>query len=164
MTQLTIVTTPTNSGDGTPLATAFNYCNSNFNELYARFQVDPPISLIGTTGDVPGMYAVDSTYFYYCFDAYDGSSTIWGQVTQVGNISVSSISSGTSNVKISDINGNATTSIGGTSNVVVVAGTGQYVTGLVSATGNIRGNYILGNGSQLTGLPQSYSNSNVVSL
>jgi len=164
MTQLTIVTTPTNSGDGTPLATAFNYCNSNFNELYARFQVDPPISLIGTTGDVPGMYAVDSTYFYYCFDAYDGSSTIWGQVTQVGNISVSAISSGTSNVKIADVSGNATTSIGGTSNVVVVAGTGQYVTGLVSATGNVSGSYILGNGSQLTGLPQSYSNSNVVSL
>jgi hypothetical protein len=164
MTQLTIVTTPTNSGDGTPLATAFNYCNSNFSELYARFQVDPPVSLAGTTGDVPGMYAVDSTYFYYCFANYTGNSTIWGQVTQVGNISVSSISSGTSNVKIADVNGNATTSIGGTSNVVVVAGTGQYVTGVISATGNIRGNYLLGNGSQLTGLPQSYSNSNVVSL
>ena len=164
MTQLTIVTTPVNSGDGTPLATAFNYCNSNFSELYARFQVEPPVSLTGSTGDFPGMYAVDSTYFYYCFDAYDGSSIIWGQVTQVGNISVSSISSGTSNVKIADINGNATTSIAGTSNVVVVATTGQYVTGLVSATGNITGNYILGNGSQLTGLPQSYGNSNVVSL
>ena len=164
MTQLTIVTTPTNSGDGTPLATAFNYCNSNFNELYARFQVDPPASLIGTTGDVPGMYAVDSTYFYYCYDAYDGTSTIWGQVTQVGNISVSSISSGTSNIKISDVNGNATTSIGGTSNVVVVAATGQFVSGLVSATGNVRGNYILGNGSQLTGLPATYTNANVVSL
>jgi hypothetical protein len=164
MTQLTIVTTPTNSGDGTPLATAFNYCNNNFNELYARFQVDPPGSLIGTTGDVPGMYAVDSTYFYYCFDTYDGTSTIWGQVTQVGNISVSSISSGTSNVKISDVNGNATTSITGVSNVVVVAATGQYVTGLVSATGNIRGSYILGNGSQLTGLPATYTNANVVNL
>jgi len=164
MTQLTIVTTPTNSGDGTPLATAFNYCNSNFSELYARFQVDPPASLIGTTGDVPGMYAVDSTYFYYCYDAYDGTSTIWGQVTQVGNISVSSISSGTSNVKISDTNGNATTSIGGTSNVVVVASTGQYVAGVVSATGNITGSYILGNGSQLTGLPATYGNSNVTTL
>jgi len=164
MTQLTIVTTPTNSGDGTPLATAFNYCNSNFSELYARFQVDPPASLIGTTGDVPGMYAVDSTYFYYCYDAYDGTSTIWGQVTQVGNISVSSISSGTSNVKISDTNGNATTSIGGTSNVVVVASTGQYVAGIVSATGNITGSYILGNGSQLTGLPATYGNSNVTTL
>jgi len=164
MTQLTIVTTPVNSGDGTPLATAFNYCNSNFNELYARFQVDPPTSLLGATGDVPGMYAVDSTYFYYCFDVYDGTSIIWGQVTQVGNISVSSISSGTSNIKISDVNGNATTSIGGIANVVVVSDTGQYVLGLVSATGNIRGNYILGNGSQLTGLPATYTNANVISL
>ena len=164
MTQLTIVTTPTNSGDGTPLATAFNYCNSNFNELYARFQVDPPASLIGAPGDVSGMYAVDSTYFYYCYDAYDGTSTIWGQVTQVGNISVSSISSGTSNIKISDVNGNATTSIGGIANIVVVAATGQYVLGLVSATGNVRGSYILGNGSQLTGLPATYTNANVVSL
>ena len=77
MTQLTIVTTPTNSGDGTPLATAFNYCNSNFSELYARFQVDPPVSLTGATGDVTGMYALYSTYFYYCFAAYDCSSTIW---------------------------------------------------------------------------------------
>jgi hypothetical protein len=164
MTQLTIVTTPTNSGDGTPLATAFNYCNSNFSELYARFQVDPPASLIGTTGDVPGMYAVDSTYFYYCFDAYDGTSVIWGQVTQVGNITVSSISSGTSNVKIADVNGNATTSIAGVANVVVVAATGQFVSGVVSATGNVTGSYILGNGSQLTGLPQSYANSNVIAL
>jgi len=164
MTQLTIVTTPVNSGDGTPLATAFNYCNSNFNELYARYQVTPPVSLIGSTGDIPGMYAVDSTYFYYCFGTYNGTSTIWGQVTQVGNISVSSISSGTSNVKISDVNGNVATSIGGTSNVVVVATTGQYVTGLVSATGNIQGSYILGNGSQLAGLPATYTNANVISL
>ena len=167
MTQLTIVTTPTNSGDGTPLATAFNYCNSNFGELYARFQVDPPASLIGTTGDVPGMYAVDSTYFYYCFDAYDGSSIIWGQVTQVGNISVSSISSGTSNVKVSDVNGNVTTSIGGIANLVVVSPTGQFVGGGMSATGNIRvspGSFFIGNGSQLTGLAATYSNANVVSL
>jgi len=161
MTQLTIVTTPTNSGDGTPLATAFNYCNSNFSELYARFQVAPPVSLIGSTGDVPGMYAVDSTYFYYCFADYDGTSTIWGQVTQVGNITVGIISSGTSNIKIADVNGNATTSIGGISNVVIVSTSGQYVAGQISATGNITGSYILGNGSQLTGLPATYSNANV---
>ncbi len=161
MTQLTIVTTPPNSGDGTPLATAFNYCNSNFSELYSRVQTTPPASLVGSTGDTAGMYAYDQTYFYYCYADYDGTSTIWGQVTQVGNVSVSSISSGTSNVKIVDVNGNATTSIAGTANVVVVANTGQYVSGVVSASGNITGSYILGNGSQLSGLPQSYSNANV---
>jgi len=36
------------------------------------------------------------------------------------------------------------------------------VTGTVSATGNITGSYILGNGSQLTGLPATYGNANVV--
>ena len=34
----------------------------------------------------------------------------------------------------------------------------------VSASGNITGNYILGNGSQLTGLPATYGNANVTTL
>ena len=38
------------------------------------------------------------------------------------------------------------------------------VTGAVTATGNVTGNYILGNGSQLTGLPATYGNANVVTL
>ena len=38
------------------------------------------------------------------------------------------------------------------------------VTGAITATGNISGNYILGNGSQLTGLPATYGNSNVTTL
>ena len=43
--------------------------------------------------------------------------------------------------------------------------TGNLFTGgEVSATGNITGNYILGNGSQLSGLPATYSNANVTSL
>jgi hypothetical protein len=164
MTQLTIVTTPANSGDGTPLATAFNYCNNNFNELYSRVQTDPPTTLVGVIGDSAGMYAYDSTFFYYCFADYDGSSVIWGQLTQIANVSVSSISSGTSNVRISDLNGNVVTGINGTSNVVIVSENGQYVGGQISAIGNIRGNYILGNGSQLDGLPQSYSNANVAAF
>jgi hypothetical protein len=36
--------------------------------------------------------------------------------------------------------------------------------GIVSTTGNITGNYILGNGSQLTGLPATYGNLNVTTL
>jgi len=38
------------------------------------------------------------------------------------------------------------------------------VVGNLSATGNITGNYILGNGSQLTGLPATYGNSNVATF
>jgi hypothetical protein len=164
MTQLTIVTTPTNSGDGTPLATAFNYCNSNFSELYARVQTEPPTTLIGVVGDTAGMYAYDSTFFYYCFANYDGSSIIWGEITQVGNIAVSTIARGNSNVTIADVGGNVTTGVAGVANIVVVSNTGQFVSGIVSATGNIRGGFILGNGSQLTGLPATYTNANVVSL
>ena len=36
--------------------------------------------------------------------------------------------------------------------------------GNISATGNITGSYFFGNGSQLTGLPATYANANVVSL
>ena len=164
MSQLFIVTTPQNSGDGTPLATAFNYTNSNFSELYARFQSNPPATLVGTAGDQPGFYASDASYFYYCFAPYDGSSVIWSQVTQVANITLPEIQNGNSNVAIFGSGANTTISVNGVSNVAVFSPAGEYVTGLISATGNIRGNYILGNGSQLTGLPATYTDANVTLL
>ena len=46
------------------------------------------------------------------------------------------------------------------SNILTVLG--NVSSGNVSATGNITGSYILGNGSQLTGLPETYGNANVV--
>jgi len=161
MSQLIIVTTPQNSGDGSPLATAFNYCNDNFSELYARVQTEPPTTFVGQVGDTAGMYAYNDTFFYYCFANYDGVSTIWGEIAQAGNISVSAINSGSSNVKLSDLNGNATFSINGVSNVVVVAPASVAVNGVINAVGNITGDYILGNGSALTGLPVAYTNANV---
>jgi len=161
MAQLTIVTTPTNSGDGTPLATAFNYCNSNFSELYSRVQTDPPATLVGQVGDTAGMYAYDTNFFYYCFADYDGSTVIWGEIAQAGNLSVTSIQRGNSNVTISDLGANVTVGVGGVANIAVFTTTGQQVLGAVSATGNVTGSYILGNGSQLTGLPATYANSNV---
>jgi hypothetical protein len=164
MSQLFIVTTPQNSGLGTPLATAFNYTNSNFSELYARYQVNVPGTLLGQEGDVAGMYASDENYFYYCFADYDGSSAIWAQVTQVGNITVPRIVNGTSNVDILAPNSNVTVGVNGLGNVVSIANTGVYVQGIVSAIGNISGSYILGNGSLLTGLPATYSDANVATL
>ena len=84
-------------------------------------------------------------------------------------ISTTSISSGTSNVNVVSSGGNVTVGIGGTGNVLVFANTGAYVTGLISASGNITGgnintagqvsasgnitaNFFIGNGSQLTGI------------
>ena len=63
----------------------------------------------------------------------------------------SSITNGTSNVVIAS-SGNVSVGVAGTSNIAVFSSTGVYATGVVSASGNITGNYILGNGSQLTGI------------
>jgi len=153
-----------NDGEGTPLRNSFIISNENFTELYARAQTTPPTTLVGQLGDLAGWYAYDSNYFYYCFADYDGSSIIWAQVSQIGNVTVTTIQNGTSNVKITNINGNVSTGVAGFGNVVTVAATGQYVTGVVSALGNVTGSYILGNGSQLTGLPATYTNSNVTTL
>jgi len=153
-----------NDGEGTPLRNSFIISNDNFTELYARAQTTPPTTLVGQVGDQAGWYAYDSTYFYYCFADYDGTSTIWAQISQIGNVTVTTIQNGTSNVKITNINGNVTTGVNGFSNVVTVAATGQYIQGVVSAIGNVTGSYILGNGSQLTGLPATYTNSNVTTL
>jgi hypothetical protein len=64
----------------------------------------------------------------------------------------SSIISGSSNVKIVSAGGNVTIGIGGIGNIVVVSGAGEYVTGVVSASGNITAPYFVGNGSSLTGI------------
>lgn len=61
-----------------------------------------------------------------------------------GSIDVSSISSGTSSIGISGTGGNAYLTVGGTANVLVAATTGVYVTGIISASGNITGANIRG--------------------
>ena len=78
-----------------------------------------------------------------------------GNGSQLSGLSASKIFNGTSEANIGASGGNANITIGGTSNVVVVATTGAYVTGIVSASGNVSGNYFIGNGSQLSGLSAS---------
>ena len=72
-------------------------------------------------------------------------------LTFTQNYSANSISGGTSNVVVNS-NANVTISSAGAANVLTVANTGVYVSGVVSATGNITGNYFIGNGSALTGI------------
>jgi hypothetical protein len=55
------------------------------------------------------------------------------------------IGNGTSNVNIATANGNITMGVNGTGNVIVVANTGAYITGAMSASGNITGGNILSN-------------------
>jgi hypothetical protein len=75
------------------------------------------------------------------------------------NTSGNSVSNGTSNITVlSNANVNVTVA---NVQVAAFASTGSYITGSISATGNVIGSYILGNGSQLTGLPETYANANV---
>ena len=144
MTQLVIdVGTAPNDGLGDPIRTAYQKCNTNFSELFSRVQTSVPPTLVGSVGDTAGMYAYDSTYFYYCFANYTGNSTVWGQVTDSADLTLTNIVNGNSNVNIATANGNITVAVTGTSNVLVFANTGAYVTGVVSASGNVTGGNIL---------------------
>jgi hypothetical protein len=182
--QVINVGTAPNDGTGDPLRTAYIKTNDNFGELYSRVQTSPPATLTGSAGDTAGMYAYDQNYFYYCYANFDGSTQIWNQISQTGNVSVTNIASGNSSIGFSDINGNVLISVHGASNVAVLTPDGLNITGAVSATGaitaaanvnaanifvtgqivsnnNITGQYFVGNGAYLTGVATSYGDGNV---
>ena len=89
---------------------------------------------------------------------------ILGNGSQLSGIiaSVANINSGTSNVTVVSSGGNVTVGIGGTSNVVQFATTGVYVTGIVSATGNITGGNL--SGTNLTGTLATAAQTNITSV
>jgi len=72
---------------------------------------------------------------------------ILGNGSQLTGIDATSIQNGTSNVRVVSSGGNVTVGIGGTANVAVFATTGQYITGMLSANGNITGGNILTGGA-----------------
>jgi hypothetical protein len=78
-----------------------------------------------------------------------GTLSASGNVT-VGNV-IGTLANGNSNVNIATANGNVNiTAVGNTT--MTVTGTGANIAGTVSATGNVTGNFFIGNGSQLTGI------------
>ena len=129
-----------NDGTGDPLRTAYQKCNSNFGELFSRAQQSVPGSLVGSINDQAGMYAYDATYFYYCFQDYDGSSEIWAQVTNIGNVTIPRIINGTSSVDIAAPDSDVTISVNGVSNVAVFSNVGVTHNNLT-----ILGNTVVGN-------------------
>lgn len=79
--QLINVGSSANDGTGDPLRDAFTKANQNFTELYARVRSSVPTSNTGSSGDLAGTIAYDSSYLYICFADWDGSSVIWGRVS-----------------------------------------------------------------------------------
>ena len=106
---------------------------------------------INTTGDITTSGNITAGYFI------GNGSQLTGIVATTG----SEVVNGNSNILIPSAGSNIFVTVNGTSNVVTFANTGVYVAGQVSATGNISGNYILGNGALLTGINIGYGNSNV---
>ena len=106
--------------------------------------------LISAVGDIRTVGNVSGNYFI-------GNGALLTGITVAGG---TTIVNGNSNVAV-NANGNVTVGVTGTSNVSVFTPLGIEVTGLVSATGNIAGNYLLGNGALITGLPAGYSNADV---
>jgi hypothetical protein len=78
--------------------------------------------LVSAAGNVTGNYILGN------------GALLTGVITSVANINL-----GTSNVTVTSSGGNISVGIGGTPNVAVFATTGEYVTGVVSASGNITG-------------------------
>jgi len=76
--------------------------------------------LVSATGNINGNYLNANIYYATGFSA-------------------SRIFSGTSEANIGTAGGNANISIGGVSNVAVFATTGEYITGILSVSGNITG-------------------------
>ena len=82
--------------------------------------------LVSATGNITGNYI------------FGNGALLTGVITSVSNIN-----SGTSNVTVVSSGGNISVGVGGTANVAVFATTGEYVTGLISASGNITGGNLI---------------------
>jgi hypothetical protein len=79
-----------------------------------------------------------------------------------GNSTPSEIVNGTSNVRVYP-DGNVAVSVNGIANVAVF-GNSVSTFDNIDAAGNISAEFFIGDGSQLTGLPPTYTDANVVSL
>ena len=112
-----------------------NSGSGQIQELAAGDNLSLPSSDIVGVGNVTAVGNVQGTYIL------GNGALLTGVITSVANIN-----NGTSNVTVVSSGGNITVGVGGTGNVAVFASTGAYVTGIVSASGNIAGGNILTGG------------------
>lgn len=105
----------------------------------------------------------------YNTELFLGNDNLYVKLANTGNIVVNS-NNGVGNTAqwIFGANGNLTVPGGivgsGASPAPTLSGFSSVSAITVSASGNVSGNYILGNGSQLTGIAASYGNANVVNF
>ena len=179
-----------NDGTGDPLRTAFIKTDNNFDQIWAAGPVGTNVRISGNTittltvntdlalspngaanvrlnnNTIPG--ANNTWYLGSATNrwrgAYIGSAglSVDGNVTITGNLSAGNIQY-TSNVFVGDLQGSVfaddSTLIVDSINNAIYADEGYL--GTVTATGNVSGNYFIGNGALLTGIASTYGNANV---
>ena len=103
---------------------------------------------------------------------FTGNGSLLTGVAASSSATAAAVANGTSNVNIPAVDGNATISVAGNANIVVVTGTGVNVAGYITSSGNISSgnanlgnlvtaNYFTGNGSLLTGVARADSSDSV---
>ena len=104
--------------------------------------------LISATANITGGNLVSSGQISASGNVNIGTNYYFGNGSQLTGIitSVSNINNGTSNVTVVSSGGNITVGVGGTGNVAVFATTGEYITGLLSVSGNVTGGNVLTGG------------------
>ena len=100
------------------------------------------IGNIGTTGVITASGTITSGNLATAGTLSVGGNTTLGNlsvtgVLNAGDITVGSISNGTSIVDIIGVSGDVTTSVAGNANILVVTGTGANINGYANVTGNI---------------------------
>jgi len=156
-----VVSTTGNVNAGNVTASGFMSATGNITGNY----------ILGNGSQLTGLPATYSNSNVSTFLSTFGSNNIStsGNITAgniIGNISiVGNVIGTTTNVNI--VSGSYTWTFDNTGNLTIPA-TGDILLGntqsTISSAGNIIGAYIFGNGSQLTGLPATYSNSNVATF
>jgi hypothetical protein len=165
--EFSTVFTSTGESNTTIAITGYANLHTNFANIVGNLSLGGNLSLAGNvtsalnvTGNVTGGNLLTGGLISATGNVTGGNVTTGGQVSAIGNItantgaffigngsqltgvaatSATRIVNGTSNVDIPTANGNVTVGVGGTNDVVVIASTGEYVTGVVSATGNVTG-------------------------
>jgi hypothetical protein len=177
-----------NDGQGDPLRTAFIKTDDNFDNVWLAGPVGSNITIANNTVQVNntngnlilspngiGVVQTNSKLLPRLNNTYDLGSTalkyragyfgtgglvVDGNVTITGNLSAGNISY-TGNVFVGDLQGSV---YADDSTIMVDAIDNELFAARATISGNITADYFIGNGSQLTGLPDSYGNANVVTL
>jgi hypothetical protein len=161
------------AGAGSPggVNTQVQFNNAGSFGVQTGFTFNKTSNLLSVPGNVSATGNVTGNYFLGNGSQLTGIAASYGNANVVANLAALGTNpiSTTGNITGGNILGganvNATTHTGTTVSVSANITGGNILTaGLISATGNITGAYILGNGSQLTGLPATYGNANVATF